>query len=111
MNLSNTNKPNKFEFYIKDKDTWAVDNKNEKLNATIDSVSKKQTTQIKEWEKENPNWNESDAGINEYMQMINVVMGGFNDQERNKNKDLIKARLTESVEINAQGKLTDEKKN
>ena len=80
---------------------------NEKLNATIDSVSKKQTIQIKEWEKENPNWNESEAGIDEYMQMISVVMGGLNDQERNKNKDLIKPRLTESIEINAQGKLKD----
>lgn len=107
LNTSNTKKSNKPEFYIKDKDTWAIDNKNEKLNATIDSVSKKQTVQIKEWEKENPNWNESESGIDEYMQMISIVMGGLNIQERNKNKDLIKARLTESIEINAQGKLKD----
>ncbi len=39
--------------------------------------------------------------------MISIVMGGLNIQERNKNKDLIKARLTESIEINAQGKLKD----
>lgn len=102
---SNAPASKKMEFYIKDQDTWAVDEKNEKLNATIDSVSKKQTAKIKEWERENPNWNESEEGVNEYMNMVNIVIGGVNPQEKNKNKDLIKARITERVEINTQGKL------
>ena len=93
------------EFYVKDDDKWKVDDKNEKLNATIDSLSKKQTAQIKEWEKENPKWNETDEGIMGYMEMVKIVMGGSTEQERNKNKDLIKVKLTEKVEINKQGRL------
>tara|TARA_B100001059_G_scaffold90562_1_gene89273 strand:+ start:105 stop:1298 length:1194 start_codon:yes stop_codon:yes gene_type:complete len=108
-NPSKNQNPNKLEFYVKDDDKWEVDKENEKLNATIDSLSKRQTAQIKDWEKENPNWNESDEGIMEYMSMIKVVMGGITEKERNKNKDLIKVKLTEKVEINKQGKLQQKK--
>ena len=104
-NPTKSKNPNKMEFYVKDDDKWKVDDKNEKLNATIDSLSKKQTAQIKEWEKENPKWNETDEGIMGYMEMVKIVMGGSTEQERNKNKDLIKVKLTEKVEINKQGRL------
>ena len=87
------------KFYVKDENEWDLDNENKKLDKTIDYVAKKQIHQIKDWEADHPNWNETDEGTNDYLKMIQTIMGGSDENERQKNKDLIKKKLTESVEI------------
>ena len=87
------------DFYIKDKDKWQQDNKHHKLNETIDRVTRKQIAQIKEWEKKHPNWNLTEEGNIDYMNMIKTMMGGTTETEIFMNKKLIKKELSETFDI------------
>lgn len=87
------------QFYIKDQNKWECDNQEQKLDKTIDSVTKKQINKIKEWEGKHPDWNNSEAGINDYMTMVQTIMGGSTELERKNNKKIIKQELTESVNV------------
>ncbi len=89
----------KKQFYIKDENIWECDNEEKQIDKSIDSVTKKQINKIKEWESVNPNWNETEMGIEEYMKMIQTIMGGSNETERLQNKKLIKKELTENTDI------------
>ena len=85
------------QFFIKNENKWEEDKKHEKIDKTIDSVAQKQIHQIKEWEKEHPDWTQSDSDTQEYIQLIQSVMGGRNNEEREKNKKNIKIGLTDSL--------------
>ena len=85
------------QFFIKNENKWEEDKKHEKIDKTIDSVAQKQIQQIKEWEKQNPDWTQSDVGTHEYIQLIQTVMSGKTGEERDKNKKNIKIGLTESL--------------
>tara|TARA_Y100000389_G_C17393886_1_gene481453 strand:+ start:236 stop:1231 length:996 start_codon:yes stop_codon:yes gene_type:complete len=85
------------QFYVKNNEGWECDKKETKIDQTIDNVAKKQIHKIKEWEGKNPNWNNSDKGISEYMKIVKTVMGGNNEEEITKNKCLIKKELTENI--------------
>ena len=90
----------KRQFYVKDETGWECDKKEEKIDQTIDSVTKKQINKIKEWESSRPDWNDSEQGIEDYMKMIQTIMGGSTQYEREQNRKLIKKELTENVDIN-----------
>ena len=64
--------------YIKDNDTWEKDSEEkDKLKEAINKVAKKQIDQIKDWEADNPNWNKTDKGKNNYIEMVkNVTNNG-----------------------------------
>ena len=93
------------QFFIKNENKWEEDKKHEKIDKTIDSVAQKQIQQIKEWEKDNPDWTKSDVGTHEYMQMITTIMSGKTEQEREQNKKNIKISLTESLLVNENDKV------
>jgi len=88
------------QFYVKDERGWECDKKEAKIDQTIDSVTKKQINKIKEWESTRPDWNTSDKGIEDYMKMIQTIMGGSTQHEIEQNRKLIKKELTEKVDIN-----------
>ncbi len=94
------------QFYIKDEAGWECDKKEEQLDNSIESVSKKQLLKIKEWEAQRPDWNTTEEGIDEYMKMIKNVMGGSNDSERNENKRKIKRDLKRSFNLECASKTT-----
>ena len=52
---------------------------------------------IKEWEASRPKWNESEHGINEYMKMVQSLMGGNTNTERRENKKKIKQDLKKTI--------------
>lgn len=81
------------QLYIKEDDTWACENKEEKIEKTIDSISKKQCNLIKLWEKDFPDWNKTEKGTEEYMEICRIVMGGTTDTELEKTRDLILKRI------------------
>lgn len=87
------------QFYIKDESGWEYDKKDIQLDNTIESVSKKQCNKIKEWESRYPDWNETDDGINDYMKMVQSVLGGINENERILNKKKIKEELQHNTKI------------
>lgn len=85
------------QFFIKNENKWEEDKKHEKIDKTIDNVAQKQIQQIKEWEKQNPDWTQSDVGTHEYIELIQTVMSGKTEEEREKNKKNIKIGLTDSL--------------
>ena len=89
----------RMQFYIKDDDTWKKDKAHTRLDKTISQVSHKQIKQIKEWEKQYPEWNKSDKETEMYLRMIQQVMGGQNDEEIQKNKNDIKKELGNTMDL------------
>ena len=90
----------RMQFYIKDgDDTWQKDKAHTRLDKTISQVSHKQIKQIKEWEKQYPEWNKSDKETEMYLRMIQQVMGGQNDEEIQKNKNDIKKELGNTIDL------------
>jgi hypothetical protein len=95
----------RLHFYIKDRDEW---NKGERTTVeyAISQVARQQISQIKEWEKEHPNWDKNPKCTDEYLKLIKVVMGGSTDEEQVKNtKGIVrklgdKLHLTEDIMIN-----------
>lgn len=90
---------NKLNFFIKDNDKWEKDKLHKKMNSTIDSITKKQIRCIKEWEKVNPLWEDTDEGIILYMEMIQAIMGGITTSEKNSNVDTIKREIGLQMEL------------
>ena len=88
----------RLQFYIKEENKWGKDKNNEKIDKTIDSVTVKQIKQLKEWEKEHPNYLQNDRLLHEWHTMIQQIMGGT-ASEFNKNKEQIKKSLGNQIEI------------
>ena len=82
----------RLQFYIKDEDKWDKGEMNKVENA-ISKVAQKQIMQIKEWEKQHPNWNTNAKETDEYLDLLKVVMGGSTNKEQEKNKKNIVKKL------------------
>jgi hypothetical protein len=79
----------RLKFYVKDGE-WLKDD-GEKIDNAINHISRKQISQIKEWEKQNENWDKCEQKTSEYLEIIKQVMGGTTDYEVEKNrKDIVK---------------------
>ena len=81
--------------YIKDNNEWERENGKGKLKTAINDVASKQRTAIIAWRNENPNWNESDKGKEEYIQLMQNLMIDIT-QESNENK-IIKNIAKETI--------------
>jgi hypothetical protein len=86
-------------YFIKENGEWEEDSEGDKLDQSIDSVARKQINKIKEWQNNNPDWNTTDKGISDYMEIVQNVMGGITEKERIENRNLIKKELTENIDI------------
>ncbi len=86
---------NKLEFYVKDEDKWGQDTSNRKLDKGINTVTHKQIKKIKDWEKSNPDWNNTDIGVENYMTMVKQIMS-----MDEKGKIDIKKELGNTMNIN-----------
>ncbi len=75
---------------MKDEDEWNKDH-GEKMKIAITDCQKKQLEQIKLWEKENEGWVHNEKKSDEYIKMMNEVLGNTTEEENEKNiKDIIK---------------------
>ena len=73
--------------YVKENDTWEKDNDDkEKMKHVITSVAKKQIDKIKEWESENPNWNQTDNGTQKYIDMVKELTGSQGEEDKSNNR-------------------------
>ena len=71
--------------YVKDNDIWEKDNsKKDKLKNALSIVSKRQLNKIKEWEKNYPNWEKSEQGTNNYIDMIKNLTQQTDNEDKNK---------------------------
>jgi hypothetical protein len=84
------------QMYIKDDDKWEQD-KNGKFENQITHITKKHGEVLKEWENEHPNWMDTEKDIQTYMELIQKIMGGSNDEDREKNVKLIKKKVSKNT--------------
>ena len=80
--------------YVKDEDTWDKDNKLA-VSRTINDIKDKHIDAIKNWEKENPEWENDKKLSKEYMSLIKQTTDDTVKQNENK----ILTVISEEVEI------------
>ena len=71
--------------YIKDNNEWERDDGKEKIVNVIGDVAQKHRVAITSWEKSNPQWDSSDKGKDEYIKLVQTLMGDV-QETGNKNK-------------------------
>ena len=82
------------EFFIKDQDKWKHDSEN-KLDMSIDKVSKLQINALSDWKEKHPEWEQSEKETSEYMALIQHVMSETDDR----NKKQIKEGIGNQVKV------------
>jgi hypothetical protein len=85
----------RLQFYVKNDDAWSKDKNNEKIDNTIEKISKKQLQTIKDWIKENPNYLDSEAKTDEYFTLVKNITQPNNE----KNLKTIKKKVGENVKL------------
>ena len=86
----------RLQFYIKDSDKWEKDKTHEKLDKTIDDITRKQFSHIKEWEKENPDYLSNDEKCKIWQTMVKNMGCGENENKTHTN---IKKSISENVTV------------
>ena len=89
----------RLQFYVKEEDTWQKDKEHTKLNKSIQNVSIKQIKKLKEWEALHPDYLTDEDLMCQWHQMIQEIMGGASNAEREKNTENIKKGLIETVDM------------
>jgi hypothetical protein len=71
--------------YIKENNEWEKDSSKERVKIAIGDIAQKHRVAMAEWEKSNPNWQETETGKEEYIQLIQSLMSDVQD-DANENK-------------------------
>ena len=85
----------RMQFYIKNDDEWSKDNNNEKLDDSIEKVSKKQLKSIQDWIEANPDYLDKQEKTDEYFLLVRSITQPNDD----KNLRNIKRKVGENVKI------------
>ena len=87
--------------YVKDENTWEKENgKKEKLTKMIQHVAHKNVKQLPEWQKENPDFKDSDSIESEkYLKIVGESMGGSTEDDDIDNYNKIIKTLAKEVII------------
>lgn len=88
--------------YIKEHDIWEKDDTNKtKLTTAIRAIGRKNMKQIFEWQKLNPEYNDSSSKQSDrYHKMICNVMNGSTKEEQDTNLNKIIRNITKEIVIN-----------
>ena len=85
----------RLQFYVKNDNEWRKDNNNEKIDSSIEKISKKQLKSIQDWVEANPDYLESDVKTEEYFTLVRSITQPNDD----KNLKNIKRKVGENVKI------------
>ena len=89
----------RLKFYIKDNDTWEKDEGNIKMSKSIDDISEKQRSKLKEWQQQNPEYELNSTKSEEFFNIVRSIMGGSDELELTKNKNRIIKSLSSDMSI------------
>jgi hypothetical protein len=89
----------RLQFYVKDEDRWEKDDKNIKIDQSIQEVTFKQIKKLKEWEEVHPGYLEDDKLLLEWHSMLRGTLGDIQDDDKQKNKEEIKKQISENIEL------------
>ncbi len=74
--------------YIKDGGEWDRDTGKERMKTAIDTVANKHRIALADWESKNPTWQQSESKKDEYLLLVQSLMGDI--QESNGENKIIK---------------------
>ena len=94
-NLNDMDVTERLQFYIKNDDEWTRDSNNEKIDSSIEKISKKQIETIKKWTEQNPDFMDCDQKRDEYFKLVTETMKPNDD----KNLKNIKRKVGENVKL------------
>lgn len=86
-------------YYVKNNDIWMKDDSGEKLVNAFTQMESKQILQLKEWEKENPDWIENDQKSTQYLKTLNQILGGNDEKDYEKNKKEAARIINENISL------------
>ena len=87
-------------FFIKNDNNWVQDKEHDEINNVINNVALQQITKIKEWERENPNWEATAEKTTEYIEIVKKISSDSKTKnESDRDLDFIKETLKNNVEI------------
>jgi hypothetical protein len=89
----------RLQFYIKDDNKWQKDNRNQKIDKSIQDLTIKQIKHLKEWETQNPNYLHDGKLLDQWQKLVHEIMGPATDPQREKEKELIKKAIGTNVTI------------
>ena len=85
----------RLQFYVKNDNEWSKDSNNEKIDSSIEKVSRKQLKSIQDWVKVNPDYLDSDLKTEEYFTLVRSITQPNDD----KNLKNIKRKVGENVKL------------
>ena len=86
------------QYYVKSNNVWTKDS-GEKLEHAFTQMESKQIQQLKEWEKENPDWIDDDKKSIQYMKTLNQILGGNDEKDYEKNKKEAARMINENISL------------
>ena len=89
----------RLQFYVKTEDKWEKDEKNTKIDKSIQDITVKQIKKLRDWEDNHPGYLKDDKLLMEWHSMIQTIMGGSKDEERERKKEQIKKNIGETIEL------------
>jgi len=85
--------------YIKDNNNWQQGDENkETLKRSLQTIAHEQRKVIKEWEANNPDWNKSEKGKENWIQLVKAVTSSFDDDKGYGENKIIK-NIAKEVKI------------
>ena len=88
----------RLQFYVKDDNKWGKDKNNEKIDKTIDTIKRKQTIKLSEWEKMHPNFRNNPEELQEWQKLLS----GMTEDPADHQPEKIKIALKRSLAIHTQ---------
>jgi hypothetical protein len=84
------------EYYVKNDNKWS---KNGNMESALLKITKLQFKKLKDWELNNPNWNETEEGIQQWRRMQKSIMGSSEEIELGKMNNEIVENVCENSKI------------
>ena len=79
--------------YIKDNNEWEKDSSKSKIHYAINDIATKQRKALNKWEEDNPNWNTSDKGKDDYIKLMKSIMTDISHEENKIIKTIAKETI------------------
>ena len=88
----------RLHFYVKDDNTWSIDEQHCKIEKSIQDIKMKQIKQLKNWEENNPSFLHNEELLNQWQKMVKEIIGP-EQTKKSKEKDMfyIKKQLANTV--------------
>ena len=92
----------RMQFYVKEENKWDKDKENTRINHGIQTITNKAFSELKQWERAHPGYDEVNSSENvQWLMMIQKLSGG-EDNNGEKNKDNIRKNISALLSIKEQ---------